>query len=86
MVHGKNIVLKFIKPVFILILLTIYFYLVARPSIDKYFEGGVLTKDETPNSSYYPPSPAVTFCAFKNNTGFDMSLEKLDLHECQAQL
>lgn len=80
MVHRKNIVLKFMKPVFILILLTIYFYLVARPSIDKYFEGGVLTKDGTPNSTYYPPSPAVTFCAFRNNTGFDMSLDKLLLH------
>ena len=55
MVHRKNIVLKFIKPVFILVLLTIYFYLVARPSIDKYFEGGVLTKDETPNSTYRLP-------------------------------
>ena len=80
MVHRKNIVLKFMKPVFILILLTIFFYLVARPSIDKYFEGGVITKDETPNSTYYPPSPAVTFCAFRNNTGFDMSILKLDLH------
>ena len=79
MVHRKNIVLKFIKPVFVLFLLTIYFYLVARPCIEKYFEGGVLTKYETPNSTYYPPSPAVTFCPFRNNTGFDMSLDKFDL-------
>ena len=69
MVQRKNFLFPFIKPIFILVLLTIYFYLVAGPSITKYFEGGVITKDETPNSTYYPPSPAVTFCASKH-TGF----------------
>ena len=55
--------------------------MVAGPSITKYIEGGVITKDETPNNTYYPASPAVTFCASKHNTGFDrLSNETLSLY------
>ena len=31
-----------------------------------------MTIDGTPNSSYYPPSPAVTFCASRSDSGFEL--------------
>ena len=74
MIQRKHFVFKFIKPIFIMVLLTIYFYLVARPSINKYIEGGVITKDGTPNSSYYPPSPAATICGLRENSGYKLLL------------
>lgn len=72
MVQRTIILFKLIKPIFIFILLIIYFYLIASPNITKYFEGGVMTIDGTPNSSYYPPSPAVTFCASRSDSGFEL--------------
>ena len=74
MIQRKHFVFKFIKPIFIMVLLTIYFYLVARPSINKYIEGGVITKDGTPSSSYYPPSPAATLFGLRENSGFELLL------------
>ena len=66
MVQGRH----FIKSIFISILLITYLYLMAKPSIEKYVKGGIITEETTPNTSYYPPYPAVTFCPAHHNARF----------------
>ena len=54
--------LPVVKVVFILLLLGAFLYLMARPSLDKFIQGGVMVEVST-DSTEGLIAPAITFCA-----------------------